>query len=214
MEKKLVKSAGFLMVGGLSTRMRRPKALLTLGGRPLAVTLAGRVRRAAGSATLVGRCVECRRFGWPMLPDAHEGIGPLGGIHAALLQTRARWNLMLGCDLPFVTAAFLRFLVRTAESSRGAQVVVPVMPVSEDGRYQPLVAAYRHDCLAAAEEALAAGRLGVHQMLDRLKRREVQPREWRRYDPRGLLFFNVNTPADLARARRHWPRTRTRLPRN
>lgn len=186
--------AGFVLVGGAGRRMGRDKALLSFEGVPLAHRLAERVRSAAGSATLVGSRRLYATLGWPIIEDRFPGRGPLAGIHSLLKQSAAEWNLVVACDLPFLSAPFLRFLLRAATetSAEGAQLVVPV-----SSRGYELAAVLRRDCLPAAEAALAGGDYRLSGFYARLRRREIAAAEWRRFDPRGLLFQNVNTPEDV-----------------
>ena len=190
-------SAGFVLVGGTGRRMGRDKALLPFEGVPLAHRLAERVRSAAGSATLVGRCRRYATLGWQVIEDLFPGRGPLAGIHSVLKQSAAEWNLVVACDLPFLSIGFLRFLLRAAteRSAEGTQLVVPV-----SSRGYELAAVVRRDCLPAAEAAMAGGDYRLSGFYARLRRREIAPAQWRRFDPRGLLFQNVNTSEELAQA--------------
>jgi len=190
--------AGFVLVGGAGRRMGRDKALLPFEGVPLAHRLAERVHSAAGSATLVGgRRRLCATLGWPIIEDLFPGRGPLAGIHSVLQQSAAEWNLVVACDLPFLSIGFLRFLLRAARetSAEGTQLVVPV-----SSRGYELAAVVRRDCLPAAEAAMAGGDYRLSGFYARLRRREIAPAQWRRFDPDGLLFQNVNTSEELAQA--------------
>ncbi len=189
--------AGFVLVGGQSRRMGQDKALLDWGGTRLAQRLAERVFAAAGSATLIGSRQKYGHLGWPLLEDLVPGRGPLSGIHTALKHTPARWNLVVGCDLPFLTTEFLAFLLGIAEAG-DSQAVVPVSPRFG---YEPLAAVYRQDCLGEAEAALEGQQYKIAGVLDRLRLRTVLPDQWRPFDPEGILFENVNTPQELERAR-------------
>jgi molybdopterin-guanine dinucleotide biosynthesis protein A len=176
--------------------MGRDKALLPFEGVPLAHRLAERVLRAAGSAALVGRRLYAT-LGWPIIEDLFPGRGPLAGIHSVLQQSAAEWNLVVACDLPFLSIGFLRFLLRAATetSAQGTQLVVPV-----SSRGYELAAVVRRDCLPAAEAAMAGGDYRLSGFYARVRRREIAPAQWRRFDPRGLLFQNVNTPEELQKA--------------
>ena len=48
---------------------------------------------------------------------------------------------------------------------------------------------------------LNEGELRVHALYERISVRIVEPPEWRRFDPRGLSFFNINTPTDFEKAK-------------
>src|SRR3981081_963293 len=79
-----VTRAGFVLVGGNSSRMGKDKARLPFGGGTLAEYVAKAVREAAGSVTLVGAPERYLSLGFPMLTDIRKGAGPLSGIHTAL----------------------------------------------------------------------------------------------------------------------------------
>jgi molybdopterin-guanine dinucleotide biosynthesis protein A len=59
---------------------------------------------------------------------------------------------------------------------------------------RPLAAA-----LAAVAAAIRAGDYQLSRLYPRLRRGQVTPDEYRPFDPRGVLFENVNTPEDLQR---------------
>jgi molybdopterin-guanine dinucleotide biosynthesis protein A len=48
----------------------------------------------------------------------------------------------------------------------------------------------------------AEGELRVHALYERISVRVVAPTEWRQFDPQGVSFFNINTPADFEEAER------------
>src|ERR1700678_2887073 len=141
--------AGFVLVGGASRRMGRDKALLPLHGASMVETVAAQVQAAAGSVTLIGPVQKYAHLGFPILPDAIENCGPLGGLYTALQNTNADWNVLVACDMPDVTAAFLTQLLAAAEAS-GADCVVPEI----DGKIHPLCAAYHRRLLGAADSAI------------------------------------------------------------
>ena len=182
-----MRRAGFVLVGGASSRMGRDKAWLAYRGRTLVEHVASEVLAAAGSATLVGPARRYGVLGYPIIPDRIPGCGPLGGIHAALCATRADWNLVVACDMPRLDRAFLAALLEEAEGSAGECLV----PRSGLGQPEPLCAAWHRSALAGIGKALEEG---VRKMTDALARfRTVY---WPVSQVRS--FANANTPQEWA----------------
>ncbi|MEK7408011.1 MAG: molybdenum cofactor guanylyltransferase [Acidobacteriota bacterium] len=175
--------AGFVLVGGASSRMGRDKALLPFRGATLVEHVAAEVERAAGSVRLVGAPERYRHLPYAVVPDRRPGYGPLGGVETALLESQARWNLVVACDMPAVTAAFLGSLLEAAEGN-GFQCLVPV---AASGRPEPLCAVYERGCLAAVSALLDRG---VRKMTDALA--ALQAGQWK--VPEEAWFENLNTP--------------------
>jgi molybdopterin-guanine dinucleotide biosynthesis protein A len=161
--------------------MGRDKAQLPFRGGTLSTAIANAVRQAAGSAMLVGN---------PALggiPDRYPGEGPLGGILTALEHTSAEWNLIVACDLPQLTAAFL---VRLLDEAEAAQCDA-LLPYTAGGRPQPLCAVYRATARHTIEQRFQAGIRKVTLGLEGLLVHRLEVSE-------ALQFQNVNTPEDWA----------------
>jgi molybdopterin-guanine dinucleotide biosynthesis protein A len=145
------------------------------------------------------------RYGtvWTMcVKDRWPGEGPLGGIVTALLHARenkpeCEWNLIVSCDMPFLTADWLRFLVDKAVMST-AQVV---LPHSENGP-EPLCACWRTDTVETLRPAFERGVRKVTQGISLLRAEVLDERDWKRFDSAGRLFWNMNTAADYVDAQR------------
>jgi len=88
---------GAVLAGGLSSRFGSDKAQAMFGGQSLIDHAVATVRRHADEVIVVGT----RAGGLPDLP--REGLGPLGGIAAALDHAAShgfRCVLTIGCDMP------------------------------------------------------------------------------------------------------------------
>ncbi len=184
-----VSCAGYLLVGGKSSRMGRDKALLPFGGIPLSRALAGLVERAAGCAVLVGNPQLEPLAGYPAIPDLYPGQGPLGGILTALEHTTSDWNLVVACDMPGLSAEFLAGLVDAATRSDAAAL----LPVGPSGRPEPLCAVYHRRARVPLGRAFARG---VRKITAALEDAGIAVCLW----PAGQadVFQNVNTPEDWA----------------
>lgn len=177
-----------MLAGGKSSRMGRDKALLPFHGGALAGHVAATVAAAAGSVILIGDPQKYGHLGYPVLADRKPGVGPVGGIESALSYTTADWNLVLACDMPGISAEFLRGLLDAAERA-GADVLAPAGP---SGRLEPLSAVYHRRCRETLGRALEAG---VRKVTDALAGLEVA----RLPVDNAACFENLNTPEEWAR---------------
>jgi molybdenum cofactor guanylyltransferase len=167
--------------------MGRDKMLLPFRGGTLGEAVARAVELAAGSAVLVGGGHEAVSPGYPVIPDLYPGEGPLGGILTALRNTPAGWNLIVACDMPALSAGFLRELLDAAEAS-GADALVPVGP---SGRLEPLCAVYHRRSRQALHAAFSQGVRKVAASFEDLRIHLLPV-------PEVVPFQNVNTPEEWA----------------
>jgi len=98
--------AGYVLAGGRSSRMGADKSLLQLAGKPLIAHAVAKLGRLCAAVHILGGNPALAAYA-PLVEDLHPGIGPLGGIEAALAHTAHDWNLILPVDLPFFPAALL-----------------------------------------------------------------------------------------------------------
>jgi len=185
-----------ILAGGQARRFGgADKSGMALGGRSILDRLLDAVRPVTSHVFAVGDGHgAAARAGLQVVPDLVPGSGALGGIYTAIVRSPCDRTLVVGCDMPFVTTAFV---VRLAAVS-GADVV---MPRTADG-YQPLCAIYGRACAAAIRLRLDRGERHAAVPPGGVRVVEIGPEELAAYDPDGLLFVNVNTPHDYAQAQR------------
>jgi molybdopterin-guanine dinucleotide biosynthesis protein A len=192
----------YILAGGGSTRFGRDKALAEVGGLPMLARMIALLQGLSKNVKVVGAPEKYARFEREMVIDRWPGEGPLGGIITAL-EDAARdpadreWNLILSCDMPFLTWEWLSFLCERAAKSK-AQVVVPH---STHGP-EPLCACYRTDAAGALRAAFASGVRKVTLGLQHVSTEVLDEGDWKRFDSAGRLFWNMNTAADYEEARR------------
>lgn len=187
---------GVIQAGGRSTRMGgEPKALLELGGRRLIERVAAALAGAVDDLLIVTNTPERYAFlGLPMVGDVFPDHGSLGGIYSGLLAAPGEVAFTVACDMPFVSPALVRLVLARAGE---ADVVVPRV----GGQLETLHAAYRKTCLGPMEACLRQGRLRVVGFFDRVRVVEIAETELARHADPAAAFMNVNTPAELERAR-------------
>jgi molybdopterin-guanine dinucleotide biosynthesis protein A len=188
--------AAFILAGGESSRMGSNKALLELGGVPLIVRTARLVESVGIKRTIVGSPEIYARLRLHAIRDDWPGAGPLGGIATALRASESSWNLIVACDLPYLTKAWLEHLIHRAERS-DADVVLPL----NDAGAEPLCAMYNKSSESAIWLALDRGVRKVTDGLAGLHVEHIEPREWKAFDSEGLLFKNMNSTVDYEEAK-------------
>jgi molybdenum cofactor guanylyltransferase len=182
--------AGFVLAGGRSSRMGADKAFLEFGGRTLLERALAVMAAVCERVTIVGDPSKFGSYG-VVIADIFPGCGPLGGIHAALVQSTAELNLMVAVDMPFVSPELLAFLFAQAETD---DAVVTVPRVAKG--LQPLCAVYRRDFAAIAEQALRAGKYKIDAAFVGVSTSVIEERALAAAGLSEQNFFNVNTPQD------------------
>ncbi|HEV2498004.1 MAG TPA: molybdenum cofactor guanylyltransferase [Terriglobia bacterium] len=187
---------GFVLAGGGSKRMGRLKQDLALGGEPMLSRQIGLLKSLCGRVGIVGGPKPRNEESDFFCEDEWPGRGPLGGIFSGLARTRTEYNLFVGCDMPFLTPAFLRYLsARTM-----AECASVTAPEASDLRVQPLCAIYRRGARAVIRMSLMRDANKTSGFYSRVCCLIVRWREISRAGFRPDIFTNVNTPADYEAA--------------
>ena len=108
-----------IIAGGKARRLGgRQKGTLAFGSTSIIERQIATLRTLTDTLLIVANdTASYARFGVPVIDDDIPDAGALGGIYTALAHAPADPVIIVACDMPFVQAAFLRYLidaVRTA----------------------------------------------------------------------------------------------------
>jgi len=186
-----------ILVGGQSTRMGRPKALIEIEGGTLIERTVAVARQVSDNVVLLGTPpfqLPESLTSMPVWPDGRADRGPIGGLHALLSQMEGHWGVLLSCDMPNLNAPFLKWLISTAYFQDAQAVVCETEePESAEGfRVHPCCAAYRADARAVVENEIAAERYAMRSLLGGL---QVHPLAL--LGAHACWVENWNEPADI-----------------
>ena len=196
-------SSAILLVGGLSSRMGRPKALLPFDGEPLVAHLVRRLRGRFDEVVIVAASgQELPSLDARIARDEIAECGPIAGLHAGLRAASSDDCFLASCDMPFLNADLAAHLVGELE---GRDAVVPI----HGGKLQPLHAAYSRKIADRLRAPIANGELRMKDLIARLRAKVVDEDALRTLDPRGLSFRNMNLPADYDAALALWAKKNT-----
>jgi molybdopterin-guanine dinucleotide biosynthesis protein A len=172
-----------------------PKALLDLGGRRIIERVVDAMSAVLGDLLVVTNTPDVYAFlGLPMTPDAVPGAGSLGGIYSGLRAADGDAIFTVACDMPFLAPDAIRLV-----AARGAEADVVIPRVGN--QLETLHALYGRGCLAPMEARIAAGRLKITGFFEDVRIVEIPESELAQVADPAVVFMNVNTPDELARAR-------------
>ena len=188
--KSVRRSSCVILAGGASSRMQGyPKGLLHLGEYTFTEQILYRTQ-IFDRIFISANTEEYARFGYPLIRDIDQGIGPLGALHACLCAVTDPLVFVLPCDMPLLrTETVLHmFAERTDEDA--------VILACHD-RIYPTVGIYRKEVLPVVEEQIRKKDFRMRSLLERLHVHYCYID-----DPQEVI--NINTPEDLSDIRAHF----------
>ena len=180
-----------LLAGGESRRMKRDKATIPFRDRPLWQHQLDLLRKLEPQEIFVSAQSDpvWRPADVEFVADAQPARGPLSGIAAPLSRTTGDYLLVIGIDMPFMSAEYLRKLFRKVRPGSG------VVPMIED-RAEPLAAIYPRNAEVDFSAALSGDNFSLQPLVAKLiasGKLEAVPVS----DAERALFRNLNEPSDL-----------------
>lgn len=195
MKEKII---GLLLAGGRAKRFGGGKCLSLLEGKPLIIWTYKALKKVAQEIWL-----SVREKGQPeielvpaqrILFDKGKDKGPLPALLQALREIDQKDLLLLtACDQPFLIKPLLEFLCQEALAHPQAEAIVCL---DHQGKVLPFPGLYRRGLLSDEGGDVSS----FYRYLRKRKTRFISPRIWRRFDPEGLSFFNINYQEDLTLA--------------
>ncbi|MDO9255041.1 MAG: molybdenum cofactor guanylyltransferase [Bacteroidales bacterium] len=184
---------GIILAGGKSSRMGTDKGLQELCGKPL-ISYSIQVLSELCNTIIISTSSDAYQlFGYKTVADEIPGIGPMGGIYSALKQSKTEKNLVLSCDLPFVSKELMSYILKNSE---GYQVAVPW---EGDQHYEPLCGFYHLSILDQMNVFIKNNNYKLPDVFEKISiNRLVINKESDFYTEE--LFLNVNSKHDLAAA--------------
>jgi molybdopterin-guanine dinucleotide biosynthesis protein A len=187
-----------ILIGGRASRMGGlRKDALTIGGQRIIDRQLAVLHEVVDTVFAVSSATVEPEAPLSVVRDQFPDHGALGGIYTAIVSSPTDRTVIVACDLPFLTAAFLTHMAGIAADL--------VMPRSTRG-YEPLCAIYSRACADPIRRRLERRQLEASVFPEGVKVAEIAPEVLAAYDADGLLFVNVNTPHDYERAQQLFER--------
>ena len=183
---------GVILAGGQSRRFGSNKALALLDGKPLIKHVAEILSAIFTDSLLVTNTPEQYDFlNIPMIEDQFNDMGPLAGIHAALLQIITPHAFVVACDMPYLSAELIRYLCASYDQEYDV-----IIPWTQKGQ-EPLCGLYHKKSLPIIESCLKRKDCQIIRALAELRVRRVEEEEILSITGDFACFKNINWPIDL-----------------
>lgn len=191
-----ISCSGIILAGGLNTRFSgKDKAFLTIDGERIIERLY-RIFQETFEEIIVVTNDPIKFLDWDahIVTDLIPVRSSLTGIHAGLFHCRTPYAFFAACDIPYLKKEVVAAVVSAITPDIDA-----VIPETAAG-LEPLCAAYSTRCLENVQRHLHKNKLKIQLFLKKMHVRTIPEERLRRLDPQLISFFNINSPADLARA--------------
>ena len=183
---------GIVLAGGTSSRMGTDKAAIRLNGRTFLEIQVEKLKNLG-----LGRVLVSCPYSGPTndadlipdimyVPDLLPERGPLGGLYSCFLRCEGHPAIVLSVDVPRISAATLRALMKAYDREKVDGVVL-----SYNDRPEPLLAVYNTGTREVIKELLDMGELPVLSYLASINCCRFPFKG----DPEELI--NCNTPEEL-----------------
>jgi molybdenum cofactor guanylyltransferase len=186
--------AGVILAGGQNSRMGgRDKAFLRVNGETVFSRTLSLMRGCFPEVLVVSNAPEkYAGYNVDVTADELPGLGPLGGLHAALGRVEKPYAFVVACDMPFLRIEPIRFLTARIGD---ADAVVPRW----GGDVEPLHAVYAQTLRPRIATAIAGGARAIRDLLPLIRVDYVAEAELAGVSGAEESFRNVNTPEEAAR---------------
>ena len=188
--------SGVILAGGESRRFSgRNKAFLKIGQQRLIDNIY-RVFCAVFDEIIIvtNQPAAYLDFDATIVSDVFPVRSSLTGIHAGLFYSGNPFIFAVACDIPFLQEDLVRLLLGRIEAAAGV-----VIPETSEG-LEPLCAVYAKTCLPVVERRIEQQKYKIQRFFKSFRVLRIPEETLRAVDPELKSFFNINTPADLARA--------------
>ncbi|MGI5891883.1 MAG: molybdenum cofactor guanylyltransferase [Bacillota bacterium] len=181
-----------ILAGGQSSRMGFDKQLLGKGNQ----SLIKRIRLSLGARfddiIIVTNTPELYEGNdVRVITDIVPGMGPLGGIHAALTHSSSESIFVIACDMPYIDLPYLDYMKSIIKGNRYDACVTE--DLSSKGRYQAFHSFYYRSALPVIEADLRAQKASMYYLLRKINTKVISFDQARPYITVRNLFLNLNT---------------------
>lgn len=177
-----------ILAGGKSSRMMKEKGFVDFNGKMLVQHVIDAVKIISSHIIIITQNEEYRQFSYPCYSDVIKDKGALGGIYSGLFHSITNKNLVVGCDMPFLSEKLLTELMKKIGEE-------DVLLTEYREKAEPLCSVYDKNCLSHIRKQLEQDHLKITDAMAGLKTRVISfdKEDWLA----GNEFANINSENEL-----------------
>ncbi|MEK6615419.1 MAG: molybdenum cofactor guanylyltransferase [Bacteroidota bacterium] len=180
------KITGVILAGGKNSRMGSDKGMLTVDGKKIIERILDAMKPVVDEIIIISNEKNYDYLGYKVYNDIIKECGPMGGIHAALSFSATEKNLIVACDMPFITSSVLKQIIN---NSTDCGIAVPEFL----GEAQPLCGVYSKSCLSKFVKLLKKGNWKMKDAFNYFKVNNIR---FTKDELPENHFLNLNTPVE------------------
>lgn len=135
------KVTGIILAGGKASRMNGiDKGLLSVNGKTLIETIIQELKEVSTDILIIANNKKYDFLNYKIFNDVIKDVGPVGGIYTGLVNSKTNDNIIVACDLPFISSKVFNKLLKFKNSF---DAVIPEI----NNNLQPLSSYYNKSCI-------------------------------------------------------------------
>ncbi len=189
--------SGVILAGGMNTRFSgNAKALIRLGEKRIIDYIYDIFSQLFDEIVLVANePLDYLEWNALIVKDLFPERSSLTGIHTGLFYASHPYAFFTACDTPFLKKEIVETIINQIDPQ--AEAFIPQLSVG----LEPLCAVYARTSLPRIERHLAQQLFKIQWVFKKDRLKKIPEELLRRFDPDLMSFFNINTPADLEKAK-------------
>ncbi|HHX54073.1 MAG TPA: molybdenum cofactor guanylyltransferase [Clostridiales bacterium] len=186
-----------ILAGGRSSRMGFDKQMLKMQNKRIIDLLIPMLRTRFDDIMVSSRMPELYKLGEVrVIQDVFPDMGPLGGIHSALINAESRSVFTVACDMPFLELPYIDYMMSLLEGGEYDACVT----LRKD-RIEPFHAFYCRSGLPVLEEDLSQGKGSIFYYTRKIRTLMIREDDAAPFLPGWRAFTNLNTREEYERFR-------------
>jgi molybdopterin-guanine dinucleotide biosynthesis protein A len=183
---------GFVLAGGLSSRMGEDKSLMLFRGKPLIMHAIEALSPLCEKVIVSSNLPVYDFTGCEVWSDEYQVKAPVNGLCSCLKRSGTDWNIVLTCDMPLIGTKLFAHLLGQVHEDDAA------IPVHGQGFVEPLCGLYNRSSLPVMERRMEAGQYSILELLQSIRCRYVKIGPDQDFYTKEI-FSNLNSLIDLDR---------------